>query len=1270
MLRMSIRFAAILAVLTLLWPATMGHAASNLLKNAGFEQVTSGAPDEWSYAAWLQEEHVTTYAITNKEAHTGSYSAVIHNVEANHSRWTQTIRVKPNSVYKISGYIKAEQIGAGAIGAHFFVDGIAAAYPEVGDTGGKWDYIQFYGRTGDDQDRITFGASLGGYGSINTGMAYFDDVSVEKLQKAPAGAEVFSLSSAGLSDSSEEEAAAGGSILPLLLFAILFSVFFALIYNKLLRGRSLLESKQQLGQLLLAAVFMIALAIRVGIAVANPGYVNDIALFMAWAEHASTNGISGFYNSGMFVDYPPGYIYVLYLLGLMKNLFALDASSGAALLLFKMPAIAADLAAAYLVYRLSIKKAGCSVSLGLALLYLYNPAVIADSAAWGQVDSVFALVLVLAIYSLTDNKIERASIWYAISALIKPQAFIFMPVLLLWFVYRRAWKQIPVSAFYGLTTFILLALPFFWGHGGLGALVELYQSTLSSYPYATLNAFNLYALSDANWKPIADTWLFFSFKTWGNLFILAAVALTAYLALKKPNGSESNRSFYLAMVLIAIVFIGVTKMHERYLFPILLLAIMSFIQSLDRRMLFVYLGFSITSFINIAYVLDFSRVTTNIPFNGIVLLCSVANTGLLLYLVYIGYDIYIRGKVKLIEPINEQNQLKMDEEALSEYKADSPSSIRQSDKRLEHKDWIWMGAVTLIYAAVALYQLGDLKGPETAWQPASASQSFYVDLGEVKQLDRINSFGGVGTGKYKYEFSQNGSDWDNLIEIDSSHVAVLMWNSQPSALQARYVKLTALKAGFSMHELAIYEQGNKTPLPIVDIHEELALDAKRGSVSLLFDEQEKAQYDATFMNGSYFDEIYHARTAYEHLEHIVAYENTHPPLGKIIIAIGIKLFGLNPFGWRIAGTLFGIAMLPLIYLFARRLFGSSVYAGMAMILFAADFMHFTQTRIATIDVYGVFFIMLMFYFMHKYNALSFYRVKLGVTFVPLFLAGLFFGIGVASKWIVLYGGAGLAVMLGLSLFDRHRQYAAAKRVLRKSGKQEQLFHKEKLEYIIKVFPRNMILTLAICLVFYIVVPLIIYALSYIPVLSVMNDGYTLKSFIDYQKHMFSYHSNLVSTHPFSSFWWEWPFIKRPVWYYSGDNMADGLKSTIVAMGNPLIWWAGIFAMLAMIWISLKRRDKAVYTIWIAFLAQYVPWMLVPRLTFLYHYFAMVPFMILSLVYMFKMMEEKNPDFKMWRNLFVAAAILLFIMFYPALSGMTVNSWYVEKVLRWFPSWLF
>ncbi|RIX52462.1 phospholipid carrier-dependent glycosyltransferase [Paenibacillus nanensis] len=1264
------RIFVMLLLLFLLLPGMKGYAAGNLLVNGNFEESENGMPSGWTIEAWVKDEGVTDYGVDREVAYSGEQSAVIHSASDNHARLVQEIQVKPNMTYRFSGYVKTEGLKESASGAHLYIDGSALYYPQFHDTNGEWAYLEFYGKTGAGQKKILFGASLGGYGSVNSGQAWFDDLSVEEVSAAPEGVEVFSLEPTSVGGSAEAEEPVKVSILSTLIYAAIFSLLYAFAHAKLFRDRGWLERPGRRGAALLAVSFAAALALRVYIAAGHGGYENDVALFIFWSDQVVREGIAGFYHSGIFVDYPPGYIYVLFVLGHLKDWFGIVSGSSAELLLYKLPAIAADLGAAAVLYRAARNKLGAPVAIGLALLWLFNPAAILDSAAWGQVDAVFALTLVLAVSGMAEKRFGRASVWYAVAALIKPQAFIFMPVLLIALLVSRKWKDLAVSAYYGFATFILLALPYFWGSGGLKGLYELYKGTLSSYPYATLNAFNVYALNGANWKPLTDKWLFLSYGQWGNLFILVAVALAVLIGLRGRKREPADRSFFIAMILISVVFLFVTKMHERYMFPILLLSLFAFLQSLDRRLLHLFYGFTITNFVNMSYVLAFSKTTTDVPEDGIVLLGSIINIALFLYMLYVGHDRYVNGRLLALEPLQEGDKRRIDEQTLSGFKAEHPETEGDKGKhKLRRKDWIWMGSLTAVYAIVALVNLGSMKAPDTVWQPAQSGQSFYIDLGEVKTLDRVTSFGGVGTGKYKLEFAAEPGQWGNALEVDSNHVAVFAWSVHPAALDARYIKLTATQTGFSIHEMAVFEAGSKEPLPIEAVNNEEAGEPKRGAVSNLFDEQELAQYEHSFMKGSYFDEIYHARTAYEHIEGIVAYENTHPPLGKLIIAIGIKLFGLSPFGWRVSGAVLGILMVPIIYMTARRLFGRTAYAALAAGLLAVDFMHFTQTRISTIDVYGVFFIMLMFHFMNKYVSLSFYKTKLLATLLPLGLAGLFFGLGVASKWIVLYGGAGLAVMLGISLWDRYKEYAAAKRMLRRSDGLEP-FDAAALARMTKVFPRYTIATLASCLLFYIVVPGAIYALSNIPVLRVMEGGYTFKALVDYQVHMYEYHSNLVSSHPFSSSWWEWPFMKRPVWYYSGDGLVGGLKSTIVAMGNPIIWWLGIFMMLATIWLSVKRRDKHVYMVWIAFLAQYVPWMLVPRETFLYHYFAMVPFLILSIVYVFKAIEEKYPQYVKIRIVFAAAAAAMFVLFYPALSGLTVPKWYVDVLLRWFPSWVF
>jgi dolichyl-phosphate-mannose--protein O-mannosyl transferase len=189
-------------------------------------------------------------------------------------------------------------------------------------------------------------------------------------------------------------------------------------------------------------------------------------------------------------------------------------------------------------------------------------------------------------------------------------------------------------------------------------------------------------------------------------------------------------------------------------------------------------------------------------------------------------------------------------------------------------------------------------------------------------------------------------------------------------------------------------------------------------------------------------------------------------------------------------------------------------------------------------------------------------------------------------------------------------------------------------------------------------------------MAVPGEKHTLAQLIEYQKDMYDYHSKLVATHPFSSAWWEWPLIMRPIWYYNGHEVSAGNVSSIASFGNPAIWWVGLLAVIAAIFVSRQRKDKGMFVILIAYFSQYIPWMLVSRLTFIYHYFAMVPFLILCIVYMMKVILEKKPALKVLAAAYLTLVFGLFVLFYPVLSGMVVDKVYVDNVLRWFDSWTF
>ncbi|NQX71026.1 glycosyltransferase family 39 protein [Paenibacillus alba] len=1050
--------------------------------------------------------------------------------------------------------------------------------------------------------------------------------------------------------------------------------------------------------LLLGLLLLTAFLLRLYVAPVWVGYDTDVRTFFAWADRAYTVGLSGMYTNAKdyFLDYPPGYMYVLYVVGFLHHKLSIPWESGQSLLILKLPAIMADIVSVYLLFRLakSFRGGACSwlQAVGIAALFAFNPAIWANSAVWGQVDSFFMLFILATLLQQQRGKLPQASIFIALALLLKPQALLFGIFLLIDVVRKRNLMIGLLSVLSGLTTMTIVALPFAIGRG-YGWLIELYSGTLSSYPYASLNAFNLMALLGGNFIDMNSTFLHIPYQWLGWVLMPLALVYTCFLYVRS-NG-RPGALLYVAFLFITAVFMCMTKMHERYLHYGLLLALASFIYLKDRRILWVFIGFSMTHFINLADVLLRSfHQDYHIPrYDPLMLEVSAINVLLFIYASRLGWRLFVGSQQEReVERLNEnqdQTPLRTEQSKLTpaqrwrEIIQPKEDGIERSAKGrfFTKKDVLYLGALVVIYTIIALFHLGGHKAPTTFWKPTQAGEAVIVDLGSSHNITRINSFAGVGEGAYSFWFSMDGTQWQDQIAVKSDHTKVLTWNTVEPKKDARYVKMVMDAqegAALHLHEIGIFGDGSSTILPIAKVTEQDVNPADEGKTANLFDEASVVPYTPTYMNGTYFDEIYHARTAYEHLHQIEPYESTHPPLGKVLMAIGIYVFGLNPFGWRIIGTLFGVGMIPVMYVFAKRMFGRSEYAFIAAFLLSFDFMHFAQTRIATIDVYGVFFIMLMFYFMYRYTTLSFYKEKLWTTLVPLGLSGLFFGIGAASKWIVIYGGAGLALLLLLSLLERYSEYRLARRILRNSdepdpeseGDKWTEAERSRLSLVSKLFLRNTLLTLLWCVLMFVIVPLGVYTLSYIPFMMVPGPGHGLKDVVTYQVHMYKYHKDLVATHPFSSPWWEWPLMLRPIWYYQAKLMPQGMLSSIVSFGNPLVWWPGFVAVIYSFYVAFKRKDRILSVLLIAYCSQYLPWILVPRLTFIYHYFAMVPFLVLILTYYIKEYLEQGPLHKRrWVYGYLAGVLVLFGLFYPILSGMIIPSAY-SFFLRWLPGWNF
>ncbi len=454
--------------------------------------------------------------------------------------------------------------------------------------------------------------------------------------------------------------------------------------------------------------------------------------------------------------------------------------------------------------------------------------------------------------------------------------------------------------------------------------------------------------------------------------------------------------------------------------------------------------------------------------------------------------------------------------------------------RLSTKDWALMLSLTLIYAAVTFIGLGSFKAPQTTYTTTGQNETIIFDLGESHTF-HILYYGGINWQDHTISISQSGGgkQWIPTRDIQLLTGDCFQWkyvlgmqvddkgnpvapSSDPLVMKGRFVRLQMDGPSLNMMEI-VFRDVNGQTLPVTSAVATGGEDGSANNPRLLTDESDTAPDAPGYYNSMYFDEVYHGRTGYEHLHGLNTFEWTHPPLGKVFIMLAIKLFGMTPFGWRFAGALAGVLMVPAMYLMGKLLFQKKRYAFLSAYVLAFDMMHLAQTRIATIDSFAVLFIMLSYICMFRYMQMSFFRDGFKTLF-SLGLSGLFMGLACASKWIGMYAGLGLAVMFLWSMASRFLDYKAGCIL---GGE-----HKEQ----VSAYPKYVFGTLASCIVFFIAVPFAIYYFSYIPQFA-WEGGLTFERFVRVQESMYSYHANLTDTHDYQSPFYEWPLMLRPMWYY-------------------------------------------------------------------------------------------------------------------------------------------
>ena len=417
--------------------------------------------------------------------------------------------------------------------------------------------------------------------------------------------------------------------------------------------------------------------------------------------------------------------------------------------------------------------------------------------------------------------------------------------------------------------------------------------------------------------------------------------------------------------------------------------------------------------------------------------------------------------------------------------------------------------------------------------------------------------------------------------------------------------------------------------------------------------------------GFVFDEVYYAQNANSLLHHGVELDPktaaaqfiVHPPVGKWMIALGIKAFGYHEFGWRIAAALAGSLSIVMIFYIAKRLFNNYYLALCAGILMSADGLHLVMSRTALLDIFLMFFTLMGFFFLLRNQH---------------FAAGISLGLAAATKW------SGLYYLIAYLLFTLYVDYRRNKAL--------------EVESPLKLLLREKFWRRVLQ---YVVIPIFVYILSWIGWFF-NSSGYDrnwansqrhgffnfipgpLRSLWHYHAEMWNFHTTLTTSHPYSANPWGWLIMARPTsFYYQAPHGcgASACAQEVLALGTPLLWWSAVAAIAVTFGYWISRREWQSGLLLLSLAAGYLPWFNWQKRTiFNFYTIAFEPFIVLIVVFALSKLLEPDSSgavskFRRYASYgFLALVVLNFLYFLPLFLGsiITYHHW---SSLMWFPSWI-
>lgn len=565
----------------------------------------------------------------------------------------------------------------------------------------------------------------------------------------------------------------------------------------------------------------------------------------------------------------------------------------------------------------------------------------------------------------------------------------------------------------------------------------------------------------------------------------------------------------------------------------------------------------------------------------------------------------------------------------------APYQVTQIDTVLFKKhDWLLCGIVTLLYAALSFYHLGNFK-QDPVWYGDGAGKQINIIFDKPTVVSKIGLYGcGINDSSTQLSLVDQNDKIINIHEIRNNI------NSSSSSCELIYVvnnqnkmlgyKIKVIVPTIIINKVYVFDKdGNFINNYSYNYNNDSKLDNPEGIFHAT-----KLFAMNNVVGNMVFDEKYYALAAYNYTIGKFDINTAHPQLSELLIAIGIKTFGMSPFGWRIIPNLFGIMLLPLIYLFALRLFKRRFIAFLAMLFIATDFMHFTLSRLAVIEPIVVFFNVLTYYYLWVY--ISQRDINLKKSLLALFYCSISFGLAASTKWSGVFA---FPLILGtIMIKERGQKFLNLRQII-------------------------------FCAIF-LLLGILIYCAIYIPCIYQSGTKF-ITTFFELQRIMLQTHFKLATTYntQIASKWWQWPLMQHTTLIFYWIKYQTEQSVSLCLMGNPILWWTSVPVIIYAVVKARMNKDFRITFLVLIYFLQYIPFILSHRVMYSYYYYNIVIYEMILFAEMLSVIYKlKSRFYKLLVMLYLTTLILFSIIYYPIYSGTEVSRSYVYKYLKLNNTW--